>query len=85
MGGIVNHAAQFFGEAGDPGLGTERQRAAVREALEAIDRALVTTGRPEEFTAEDIRSALTAIGRLTGRVDVEDVLDEVFSRLCVGK
>jgi len=82
---IVGHAASFFSEAGNAGLGTERQRVAANAALEAIERALSTTGRAEEFVAEDIRAALTAVGRVTGRVDVEDVLDEVFSRLCVGK
>jgi len=82
---IVRHAAAFFNEAGDAGLGTERQRAAVGKALEAIDRALNAAVLTEEFIAEDIRAALTAVGRVTGRVDVEDVLDEVFSRLCVGK
>ena len=82
---IVRHAAAFFNEAGDAGLGTERQRAAVGKALEAIDRALNAAVLTEEFIAEDIRTALTAVGRVTGRVDVEDVLDEVFSRLCVGK
>ena len=82
---IVRRAADFFIEAGDAGLGTERQRAAVELALAAIDRGLALTGRVEEFIAEDIRTALLAVGRVTGRVDVEDVLDEVFSRLCVGK
>lgn len=38
-----------------------------------------------ELRAEDIRLAATAIGRLTGRIDVEDVLDQIFSRFCIGK
>jgi len=82
---IAQYAANFFELAGDAGLGTDRQREAVRQATDAIERALSTAGRSEEFIAEDIRAALTAVGRVTGRVDVEDVLDEVFSRLCVGK
>ena len=82
---VAAHAAAFFSEAGDAGVGTQRQRAAVNDAVAAIDRARSALERPEEFIAEDIRAALTAVGRVTGRVDVEDVLDEVFARLCVGK
>jgi tRNA modification GTPase len=35
--------------------------------------------------AEDLRRAADALGRVTGRVDVEDVLDQVFARFCIGK
>jgi tRNA modification GTPase len=35
--------------------------------------------------AEDIRAAATALGRLTGRVDVEDLLEVIFAEFCVGK
>ena len=35
--------------------------------------------------AEDLRLALRAIGRITGRVDVEDLLDIVFREFCIGK
>ena len=38
-----------------------------------------------ELRAEDLRQAATALGRITGRVDVEDVLDQVFGRFCLGK
>jgi tRNA modification GTPase len=38
-----------------------------------------------ELRAEDLRRATQAIGRITGRVDVEDVLGEIFSRFCIGK
>ena len=38
-----------------------------------------------ELRAEDLRRAAHALGRLTGAVDVEDVLDAVFSRFCIGK
>jgi tRNA modification GTPase len=82
---IASRAAVFFADAGSAGLGTERQRSVAGEAIDAIDRALAATDQPEEFMAEDIRIALRSVGRITGRVDVEDVLDEVFSRLCVGK
>ncbi len=38
-----------------------------------------------ELAAEELRFAARAIGRLTGRIDVEDVLDQIFSRFCIGK
>ena len=38
-----------------------------------------------ELRAEDLRLAASALGRLTGRIDVEDILDQIFLRFCVGK
>jgi len=35
--------------------------------------------------AEEFRHAVHALGRLTGRVDVEDLLDHIFSSFCIGK
>ena len=62
-------------------------RARHREALEAVVEAL---GRAEnavlpELQAEDIRLANRALARITGRVDVEDVLDVIFMDFCIGK
>ena len=39
----------------------------------------------EELVAEELRLAARALGRLTGRVDVEDVLDVIFRDFCIGK
>ena len=41
-------------------------------------------GAPE-LKAEDLRLAARALGRITGRVDVEDVLDVIFREFCIGK
>lgn len=60
-----------------------RHRAALREAVEWLDR-LPEAGLPE-LRAETLRNALRALSRLTGRVDVEQVLDLVFSEFCIGK
>ncbi|NQX79256.1 MAG: tRNA uridine-5-carboxymethylaminomethyl(34) synthesis GTPase MnmE [Hyphomicrobiaceae bacterium] len=38
-----------------------------------------------DLSAEDLRLAATELGRLTGRIDVEDILDQIFSRFCIGK
>jgi tRNA modification GTPase len=40
---------------------------------------------PPEITADLLRSAVEAIGPVTGRIDVEDVLDRLFSDFCIGK
>ena len=42
-------------------------------------------GGREELIAEELRSAAVALGRLTGRVDVEDILDVIFRDFCIGK
>jgi tRNA modification GTPase len=39
----------------------------------------------EELIAEELRGAATTLGRLTGRVDVEDILDVIFRDFCIGK
>jgi tRNA modification GTPase len=82
---ILAKAKSFFENSAEPGLGSERQVRIVGEALRCLERALAGEGIAEELLAEDIRAALVSVGRITGRVDVEDVLDEVFARLCVGK
>jgi tRNA modification GTPase len=38
-----------------------------------------------ELVAEDVRLAVRALGRITGRVDVEDILDVIFREFCIGK
>ena len=63
-----------------------RHREAVIEAKAAVDRALAGLQRVgTELVAEDIRLAVRAIGRITGHVGVEAILDHVFSQFCIGK
>ncbi len=65
----------------------ERQSIAVQRALQALEsakREIEGLGR-FEVAAEGIRSALRALDVLVGRVDVEDILDEIFSSFCIGK
>ncbi len=60
-----------------------------REAFETARRALAPTLSAEpieaELAAEQFRRAAAAMDRVVGRIGVEDVLGEIFSRLCVGK
>jgi tRNA modification GTPase len=63
-----------------------RHRAALTEAGEAIERALgLGSSAPDELLAEELRLAARALGRLSGRIDVEDLLDVIFREFCVGK
>jgi len=63
----------------------ERHRAAFAEALDGLERALDPAQNEIELVAEDLRLAARALERIAGRIDVEDVLGDIFSRLCVGK
>jgi tRNA modification GTPase len=83
---LAGHAAQVF-SAGEPALVTrQRHRDTLREAADALGRALALGGSAsEELIAEELRLAARALGRLTGRVDVEDILDVIFRDFCIGK
>jgi tRNA modification GTPase len=67
----------------EPLLTRTRHRAALEECQAALERAGEATAT--ELMTEDIRLAVRAIGRITGRVDVEDVLDVIFREFCIGK
>ena len=60
-----------------------------RQHLNACDQAmsnfLSNPDRDLELRAEDLRQAAQSIGRITGRIDVEDILDDLFSSFCIGK
>jgi tRNA modification GTPase len=83
---LTRHAEEFVGSA-EPALITrERHRHALNEALAALRRAV----RPnlaghEDLLAEELRTAARAIARLTGRIDVEEILDAIFRDFCIGK
>ena len=72
----------------DPLMTRGRHRQHVQAALEALDRflllqqdGLVTV----DLAAEELRLAASELGRLTGAIDVEDVLDQLFTDFCIGK
>ncbi len=70
----------------EPALVTrERHRIALQQAAEALGRALAEGPGREDIVAEELRLATRALGRLTGRVDVDDVLDVIFRDFCIGK
>jgi tRNA modification GTPase len=70
---------------GEPGLiSHERDRVALVAAIDAIGAVGDVLGRPE-LAAERLRQASASLERLIGRVDAEQVLDQLFLRFCIGK
>jgi tRNA modification GTPase len=83
---IARFAEGFF--TSEPALVTrERQRAALAEVAQALadGSRLADEEAGEELVAEQLRRAATGLGRLTGRLDVEEILDVIFRDFCVGK
>ena len=79
-------AAEFFAATETAIVTRARHRHALEETVAALDRALAQEGSGnEELVAEELRQAATTLGRLTGRVDVEDILDVIFRDFCIGK
>jgi tRNA modification GTPase len=76
-------SATFGGHAGL--ITRERHRAAFASAREALGRILDDPSAPVELIAEELRAARFALERLTGAVDVEDILSDIFARFCIGK
>ncbi len=68
-----------------PALTRPRHRHALTEAYAALQHGLSAPPSQPELLAEDLRLAMRHVGRITGRVDVEEVLDFVFRDFCIGK
>ena len=71
----------------EPELLNLRQRYIAGQALEALQCAAdgLHGGLSYEFVALDLRSSLNCLGELLGRVTTEDILEQIFSRFCIGK
>jgi tRNA modification GTPase len=85
--GLAKYAGEFFAGTESALVTRARHRRALEDTLAALDRALAEAKHAdrEELVAEELRGAATALGRLTGRVDVEDILDVIFRDFCIGK
>ncbi|MGH6918998.1 MAG: tRNA uridine-5-carboxymethylaminomethyl(34) synthesis GTPase MnmE, partial [Geminicoccaceae bacterium] len=69
-----------------PMLTRARHRAALQGAQEALGRIAALPADAElALVAEDLRLAVRSVGRITGRVGVEDLLDMIFGEFCIGK
>jgi len=77
-------ATALMDAGGEPALITRaRHRGALEECLAALSR--FEKAGEAELGAEDLRLAAHSLGRITGRVDVEDILDVIFREFCIGK
>ena len=76
--------ADFEGKGGHRSVkwGVERNLIHARQALAST---LAPDAAEPELIAEELRRAALAMDRVVGRIGVEDVLGEIFARLCVGK
>jgi tRNA modification GTPase len=82
---LVGFAQEVFGQ-GEGGLiARERQRDLIQQTAASLQRSIVMFDQGEEFAAEDLRAAAYTLGRLLGRVDVEDILEMIFREFCIGK
>ncbi|QOZ50095.1 tRNA uridine-5-carboxymethylaminomethyl(34) synthesis GTPase MnmE [Bradyrhizobium sp. CCBAU 53338] len=82
---LVTFAAEFFGTTEGALVTRARQRDLLSRASDSLRRSLELVEEGEELAAEELRAAAYALGRLLGRVDVEDVLGAIFQKFCIGK
>jgi tRNA modification GTPase len=80
---ILKLIKAMMGRADVPSLTRARHRKALEEARDSLNRAI--NAKLPELMAEDMRLSMRAIGRITGKVDVEDLLDVIFRDFCIGK
>ncbi|MDB6164867.1 MAG: tRNA modification GTPase TrmE [Lacunisphaera sp.] len=83
---LTRFATTFVGGAESFLVTRARHRHRLEETLAALWRAFQPDlAGQEDLVAEELRTAAAALGRLTGRVDVEDILDVIFRDFCIGK
>ena len=82
---LIGFAQNYFGGSEGGLIARERQRKLVGDTADSLRRAIAIVGEGEELAAEELRAAAYSLGRLLGRVDVEDILDVIFRDFCVGK
>jgi tRNA modification GTPase len=84
---LVRIAEEIYGAADTPLITRARHRQEIERAQSALMAFLTSAeaGEQTELAAEHLRQASDALGRLTGRLDVEDVLGQIFSEFCIGK
>jgi tRNA modification GTPase len=83
---LTRYAEHFLAGAESALVTRERHRRSLQDVLTALRRSLAPEmSDQEDLLAEELHVAARSLGRLTGRVDVEDVLDVIFRDFCIGK
>jgi len=85
IAGLVGFAEGYFGATEVGLISRARQRQLLQETASSLHRSMDVAEEGEELAAEELRVAAHSLGRLLGRVDVEDILDVIFREFCVGK
>ncbi len=83
LAALTTMIEQLVGKSEAPALTRSRHRDALLDCYSSLDQCL--NAQLPELTAEDIRLAVRHLGRITGKVDIEDLLDVVFRDFCIGK
>ncbi|MDO8422243.1 MAG: tRNA uridine-5-carboxymethylaminomethyl(34) synthesis GTPase MnmE [Parvibaculum sp.] len=84
---LTERVLALYGASEHPVITRARHREGLEDCQASLARGLagLETGLDHALVAEDLRLAMRALGRITGRVDVEDLLDVVFRDFCIGK
>ncbi|MDX5595125.1 tRNA uridine-5-carboxymethylaminomethyl(34) synthesis GTPase MnmE [Pseudovibrio sp. SPO723] len=82
---LTAFAEENIGNFENPLITRERYRSHLSLCVEALDRAIAGAHLPLELRSEELRMAAEQLGRITGRIDVEDLLDVIFRDFCIGK
>lgn len=82
---LANQVRERIGVSESPAITRARYREQLNACMAALQEFMSGGHADMELRAEDLRQAAHAMGRITGRVDVEDVLGAIFARFCIGK
>jgi tRNA modification GTPase len=80
---LTGRVAELLADRGAPPPTRARHREALTRCLAALGAA--QSAELPELAAEDLRSAADELGRITGRIDIEDMLNAIFRDFCIGK
>jgi tRNA modification GTPase len=82
---LEKFASDFFGDTESGLITRQRHRILLEEAAAGLAAGLAHRNAGEEIIAEDLRVAIRCLGRLLGKIDIEDTLDVIFREFCIGK
>jgi len=80
---LGRRAGAMMASGDQPAMTRARHRSALEDCARLLDQG--RAAQAVELKSEELRLAVRALGRITGRVDVEDVLDRIFGEFCIGK
>lgn len=83
LGEITSQIADHFTSGSNLLITRARYREALNKTVENLQR--FSFDKPIELTAEDIRLAARELGKITGRIEVDEILDKIFGSFCIGK